>query len=85
MQGTNHRVGIAKSHLYSLLIPKGWEQRNMKIAKKSSLFTEMVQRFVIQQLISVKTFFRSSQVFTGLHGKVNYFRLSQPKSENDKT
>ena len=43
----------------------------------------MVQRIVVQWFIIVKTCLRSSQVFTGLHNKANYFRFSQPKSEND--
>ena len=55
-----------------------------KIAKKSSLFTELVQRIVLQRFISVNAYLRSSQVFTGLHNKANYFRFSQLKSENGK-
>ena len=55
-----------------------------KIAKKSSLFTQTAQRIVIQWFIYVKTYLRSSQVFTGLHVKVSYFRFSQLKSENGK-
>ena len=58
--------------------------KKKKIAKKSSLFTQIAQRIVIQWLICVKTYLRSSQVFTGLHGKVSYFRFSQLKSENGK-
>ena len=50
-----------------------------KIAKKSSLFTQTAQRIVIQWFICVKTYLRSSQVFTGLHNKANYFRFSQLK------
>ena len=74
MQGAKHRVGNTEitSFLLGLFLWDG-SRETKKNAKKSSLFTEMVQRFVIQQLISVKTFFRSSQVFTGLHGKVNFF------------
>ena len=68
MQGANNRFGDS------------WK----KIAKKSSLFTQTSQHIVIQWFISVKTCFRSSQVFTGLHGKVSYFRFSQLKSENGK-
>ena len=58
--------------------------KKKKIAKKSSLFTQTAQHIVIQWIICVKTYLRSSQVFTGLHGKVSYFRFSQLKSENGK-
>ena len=58
--------------------------KKKKIAKKSSLFTQTAQHIVIQWIICVKTYLRSSQVFTGLHGKVSFFRFSQLKSENGK-
>ena len=41
--------------------------KTKKTMKKSSLFTWVVQRIVLQWFISVKTCFASSQVFTTLH------------------